>query len=153
MTKIWYSADFKIAEYLDRIRANLRPRLEGVVEQLGREIEAVARAKAPHRSGRLAGSLSHKVRSTRTRVMGIVSAYAPHAHFIESGFHGTERVAESYRMIKQAFGRPIKPVQVLVKAHPRKVDVAGTPFLRDALEAGRMRITERLRWAIDRAVE
>ena len=51
----------------------------------------------------------------------------------EFGFSGTQNVRESLRTVKQAFGRPISPVEAIVRAHSRKVDLPERSFLRSAL--------------------
>lgn len=159
MASFTYTSDWKVSQYLSSIKANVRARLIAAVTQLGGEVANVAKGNAPHRSGRLASSISSRVVSGRTRVMGIVGVAGasgesvPYAHAIEAGFSGSEKVADYFRTIKQAFGRPITPTSVLVKAHARTVNTAAHPFLRDALAAAQQRIEDRLNAAIDGAID
>lgn len=51
----------------------------------------------------------------------------------EFGFSGTVTVPEHLRTIRQVFGRPITPREVLVSAHPRSLRLPERSFLRSAL--------------------
>jgi phage gpG-like protein len=87
-------------------------------------------------TGRLRSSIHHEVEAEETHIVGIVGANmakARYAAFHEYGFHGAEQVAEHIRTIHQAFGRPITPREVLVRAHSRAIDYPGRSYLRSTL--------------------
>ena len=144
---------FKVSEYLDSISADARRRLLLVCDQMSQEVRSVAISLAPKRSGRLSSNIVAKTKSTQTRVQGLVQAFSAQAHFLEAGFHGSEQVSAHYRTIRQAFGRPISPKSILVKAYTRNIDFAAHPFMRPALAQAEPRIRTLLTDAVDKATK
>lgn len=103
------------------------------------------------RSGRLGRSIASHLEDTSTLISGIVStpvAYAP-AH--EYGFKGSVTVREHMRQIKQAFGRPIEPKSVTVRAHSMQMNLPERSFLRSALRE--MEASGGIRMEIDGAIQ
>lgn len=62
----------------------------------------------------------------------------------EFGFSDTVTVKEHLRRVKQAFGKPTPPMDVLVSSHPRKMNLPARSFLRSALEEMRPDILREL---------
>lgn len=60
---------------------------------------------------------------------------SPYAAFQEYGFAGVEAVRESLRRQTTAFGRPMTPREVLVRAHARRVDAPAHGFLAESTAA------------------
>lgn len=87
-----------------------------------------------------------------TAAVGVNLGDAAYAAFWEYGFTGTEEVREHLRTITQAFGRPIDPRSVLVRAHARNIDQPARSYLRSALAERQDIIRAHLRAAVDRAV-
>lgn len=72
----------------------------------------------------------------------------------EYGFQGSVTVKEHLRMMKMAFGKPLKsPHQVSVKSHARRVNLPERSFLRSSLKDMEGRITAQIKAAVDRAVQ
>ncbi len=71
----------------------------------------------------------------------------------EFGFSGSENVREHLRRQSVAFGKPIAPVEVLVRAHSRRVDFPERSFLRSALAELQPDIHDRLEAAVSEAVK
>lgn len=103
-------------------------------------------------SGRLRGSLASKVEETGGVIEGIVSAGGAHVKYAfihEFGLSAAISIKEHLRHIKQAFGRPITPRDVLVKAHSRVVNFKERRFMRDSLDE----IAKIVPKNIDKAIE
>jgi hypothetical protein len=82
------------------------------------------------------GALRASLAAGLTEAGGIaarVTAGTPYAAFQEYGFSGTESVRAHLRMQSMAFGRPIRPVAVQVRAYGRRVDYPAHSYLRSAL--------------------
>ncbi len=62
-----------------------------------------------------------------------VTADMPYAAFQEYGFSGGESVRAHLRLQAQAFGKPIRPVEVQVRAYSRHVNYPAHTYLRSAL--------------------
>lgn len=56
------------------------------------------------------------------------------------------------RTIKQAFGRPISPVQVNIKAHSRNVRFRELRFMRDSLDIVAKIVPKNIDAAIERGI-
>lgn len=87
------------------------------------------------KDGRLSRSIGDKVVTSDTQVQGIVSSAGPveYAAAHEYGFKGSVDVKAHLREIKKAFGRPIPPKEVEVRAHARMMNLPERSFLRSAL--------------------
>lgn len=62
----------------------------------------------------------------------------------EFGFSGTVNVREHTRNITQAFGRPIEPTVITVRAHDREMSVREKRFFRDPIADEVDKFTKRL---------
>lgn len=85
------------------------------------------------RTGRLRRSIGTDVSQANNQVEGVVSTPVEYAPPHEYGFKGSVDVKAHLREIKQAFGRPIPPKQVEVKAHTVMMNLPERSFLRSAL--------------------
>lgn len=106
------------------------------------------------RTGTLRRSIGQVVIEDGGKVAGVVSTNVKYGRVHEYGFAGTESVRASLRTVKQAFGRPIEPRQVNVRAHSRRVNLPARSFLRSALadmERGGA-IREEIEAAVSRAL-
>ena len=104
-------------------------------------------------TGRLSRSINQKVEADGARVYGIVGTNVKYAARHEFGFAGAETVKAHMRMMKQAFGRPVKnPRQIMVGSFSRNVNYPAHSFLRSALEDMRPEITEGLQRSIDSSI-
>lgn len=84
-------------------------------------------------TGTLARSIDQVVLPSADGVRGIVSTNVEYARKHEYGAKGSESVKAHLRTVKQAFGKPISPRKVAVRAHSRKVDYPERSFMRSAL--------------------
>jgi hypothetical protein len=85
------------------------------------------------RTGTLRASLAAQLVESGDGFRAMVTADAPYAAYQEYGFHGEENVRSYLRRQTVAFGRPMAPKQVQVRAFTRHVDYAGHSYLRAAL--------------------
>lgn len=125
----------KLDDLPERIRAELKIGIGRAAIRLQRDVmqSKLNGQVLTVRTGRLKGSIGQVVVEDGNSVSGVVSTPVKYAAFHEYGFKGTETVREHMREIKQAFGLPIAPRQVVVKEHSRKVDYPAHSFLRTAL--------------------
>lgn len=85
------------------------------------------------RTGTLRRSIDQVVLRTPGTVCAVVSTNLEYARRHEYGFKGTETVKAHLRTIKQAWGRPITPREVMVRQHVRTLNLPERSFLRSAL--------------------
>ena len=86
------------------------------------------------RTGNLRRSINQRVDVEEGRgPVGTVGTNEKYARPHEMGFKGEVQIREHLRTVRQAWGRPIEPVQVTVKAHTVRVNLPERSFLRSAL--------------------
>jgi len=101
------------------------------------------------RTGRLRNSINQRVTETQSGVFGSVGTNVEYARVHEMG--GTVTVKAHTRLIKQAFGKPLRyPVWQTVKAHTVKYPERS--FLRSALKEMEPEIREQLQQALTGAM-
>jgi len=115
----------RLAAMGDAVKAALIAATQSLADQL----VAAAQARLP--SGPLASSIAAHVADDAARAQ--VGSDLAYAGAVEYGFTGTEQVRESLRLQSVAFGRPISPREVLVRAHARNVTIPGRAYLSGAL--------------------
>ncbi len=123
-------------EMNDRVRFEIRRtinaltlRLQRIVQERYVEWPTIERTVWP-----LAWIRFIKVDEDKDSIEGTVGAggaLVPYAPAHEFGLNGSMGVAH-LRTIKQAFGKPISPVQVNIKAHSRNVRFRKLRFMRDS---------------------
>lgn len=86
------------------------------------------------RTGRLRRSITQRIESGAEEISGIVGTNVDYAAAHEYGFKGAVTVKQHLRLVKQAFGRPLKsPVWSTVSTHTKNVSLPERSFLRSAL--------------------
>lgn len=133
--------DRQTVDYLNRVHAQVQRNVEATIGRL--TLRLMTRVKGDKlsgqvlktRTGRLRRSINRRVEGNgTTSVTGYVGTNVEYARRHELGFQGNETVREHLRLIKQAWGRPLRtPKQVLVSTHSRQVDYPARSFLRTAL--------------------
>lgn len=126
-------------EQNNRIKHEIRHTLGVLTSRLQRIIQQdmLSGQRLKVQSDRLRGSLVSRVEESNGMMEGIVSAGGAHVKYAfihEFGLTGAVNIKSHLRQIKQAFGKPITPRQVLVKAHSRNVKFRERRFMRDALD-------------------
>lgn len=97
------------------------------------------------RTGTLRRSIDQRMVTDGASVAGVVSTNVKYAKGHEYGAHGTVTVKEHLRLVKQAFGKPLKsPVWATVRAHSAKQNLPARSFMRSALAEMRTEIIAEL---------
>lgn len=129
----------QLNEENNRVKVEVRRTITALTLKLQRMVQEdmLSGQRLNVQSGRLRGSLASKVEETGGVIEGIVSAGGAHVKYAfihEFGLSAAISIKEHLRHIKQAFGRPITPRDVLVKAHSRVVNFKERRFMRDSLD-------------------
>lgn len=103
-------------------------------------------------TGRLRRSINVERQDSDTTLVRTVGTNVRYARAHEYGFTGTVNVREHLRHITQAFGRPIRPRDVVVHAHAMRMHLPERSFLRSALQERAPSIRDALTAAVRGAV-
>jgi len=122
--------DGGVAERLAAMGDAVRAALAQATQELADQLVAAAQARLP--SGPLADSIAAEIDADAARAT--VGSDLPYAGVIEYGFAGIEQVRDSLRLQSVAFGKPMTPREVLVRAHARTVAIPGRAYLSGALD-------------------
>lgn len=144
----------QLNEENNRVKVEVRRTITALTLKLQRMVQEdmLSGQRLNVQSGRLRGSLASKVEETGGVIEGIVSAGGAHVKYAfihEFGLSAAISIKEHLRHIKQAFGRPITPRDVLIKAHSRVVNFKERRFMRDSLDE----IAKIVPKNIDKAIE
>lgn len=144
----------QLNEENNRVKVEVRRTITALTLKLQRMVQEdmLSGQRLNVQSGRLRGSLASKVEETGGVIEGIVSAGGAHVKYAfihEFGLSAAISIKEHLKHIKQAFGRPITPRDVLVKAHSRVVNFKERRFMRDSLDE----IAKIVPKNIDKAIE
>lgn len=144
-------------EMNNRVRFEIRRTINALTLRLQRIVQEdmLSGQRLNVQSGRLRGSVSSKVDEDKDSIEGTVGAggaLVPYAPAHEFGLNGSLGVKAHLRTIKQAFGRPISPVQVNIKAHSRNVRFRELRFMRDSLDIVAKIVPKNIDAAIERGL-
>ena len=150
-------ADVDFNEVNERVRAEIRRTVNALTLKLQRTIQEdmLTGQRLNVQSGRLRGSVSSKVEEDKDWIEGTVGAggaLVPYAFAHEFGLKGAVSIKAHLRTIKKAFGQPITPRQVMVRAHSRKVDMRERRFMRDSLDEVAKIVPKNIDAAIERGL-
>lgn len=142
MLNAYLIGDAEVIRRLDalpeRLRAELKVGIGRVALKLQREVvqQKLNGQVLKRRTGHLMNSIVQDVTENGAQIVGMVTAGGPTAKYArahEYGFTGTVTVKEHLRNQTMAFGKPIAPRQVTVRAHSMKMNLPERSFLRSAL--------------------
>ncbi|MDN8449682.1 hypothetical protein QZK77_12145 [Acinetobacter baumannii] len=144
-------------EMNNRVRFEIRRTINALTLRLQRIVQEdmLSGQRLKVQSGRLRGSVSSKVDEDKDSIEGTVGAggaLVPYAPAHEFGLNGALGVKAHLRTIKQAFGQPISPVQVNIKAHSRNVRFRELRFMRDSLDIVAKIVPKNIDAAIERGI-
>jgi len=150
-------AQVNFEEMNDRIKFEIRRTINALTLRLQRTVQEdmLTGQRLKVQSGRLRGSVSSKVDEDKDSIEGTVGAggaLVPYAFAHEFGLNGSLGVKAHLRTIKQAFGRPISPRQISVKAHSRNVRFKELRFMRDSLDMIARIVPKNIDAAIQRGI-
>jgi phage gpG-like protein len=116
---------------------------------------AVQKANGPvlkNRTGTLYRAINFRVVKTEAGIVGTVGIKLTYAAAHEFGCHKTVSVPAHLRMMKVAWGRPVKePRQIMVGAHSMKMNLPERSYLRSSLKELRGDIVADLRASVNKA--
>ncbi|MFQ5765772.1 MAG: phage virion morphogenesis protein, partial [Rhodospirillales bacterium] len=99
----------------------------------GRPVQWIPSRRARRRGGKTLIDTARLMRSVVSRVLNpstlAVGTSVIYARVHQFGVDRTVTVPDTVRIVRQAFGRPISPRQVLFKSHRRRMRIPARPFL------------------------
>lgn len=142
----------------DRIRAEVRGEIGALALDLGSRTVAqqLSGQTLKRRTGNLARSVaqSPRVVESGTSIVGLAGTALQYGIAHEFGFTGTVSVKQHLRLVKKAFGRPLKePKQVTVGAHSRDVKMPAREYLKQTLDALAPTVPDRIGAAVARGTK
>lgn len=150
-------ADVNFNEVNERVRAEIRSTVNALTLKLQRTIQEdmLTGQRLNVQSGRLRGSVSSKVEEDKEWIEGTVGAggaLVPYGFAHEFGLRGSLSIKSHLRMIKKAFGKPVAPRQVMIKAHTRNVNMRERRYMRDSLDEIAKIVPKNIDAAIERGI-
>lgn len=148
------TGDSEVITHLKGVPPRVRGELELTVRRLAITLQQYVKQDKlsgqvlRNRTGTLRRSITHKIFSALDGVRGIVGTNVSYARPHEFGFKGQVNVKQHLRNVKMAFGRQIEPVQAVVGAHTRNVNLPERSFLRSSLKDKSDDIKKALREAV-----
>ncbi len=107
-----------------------------------------------NRTGTLRRAINARITANEWQIIGTVGIKLTYAAAHEFGIHRVVSVPAHLRMMKVAWGRPVKePRQIMVGAHPMKMNLPERSFLRSSLKELRVDIVADLRASVTKAVD
>lgn len=148
----------QLNEENNRIKKEIRKTITALTLKLQRTIQEdmLSGQRLNVQSGRLRGSLVSRISESAEMFEGIVSAGGAHVKYAfihEFGLAAAVNIKSHLRHIKQAFGKPITPKDVLVKAHSRTVNFKERRFMRDSLDEIGKTVPKNIEKAIERGLK
>ena len=142
----------------NRIKKEIRKTITTLTLKLQRTIQEdmLSGQRLNVQSGRLRSSLVSRISESAEMFEGIVSAGGAHVKYAfihEFGLAAAVNIKSHLRHIKQAFGKPITPKDVLVKAHSRTVNFKERRFMRDSLDEIGKIVPKNIEKAIERGLK
>jgi phage gpG-like protein len=129
----------KVTEQLRAIGPTAKARVKAAIQDEAIKVLRLAKEKVSgpvlkNRTGTLRRKINQRVMDAGNSITASVGLSLAYAAAHEYGFEGTVNVKEHLRMMKVAFGRPVKdPHQITVHAHPMKMNLPERSFLRSSL--------------------
>jgi phage gpG-like protein len=144
------TVQLRFASLPPRLRVALRKAITRDAIALTRYVkeEKLSGQVLKNRTGTLRRKINYTVSESPTAVTASVGVKLSYAAAHEFGFDGVVSVREHLRTVTQAFGRPIQPVQAVVRAHEMHMHLPERSFLRSSLKENAPTIREHLRAAI-----
>jgi phage gpG-like protein len=142
------SGDTKLVNNFRRVGLEGRARLKRALQFLGIGLAAhiqktkLSGQRLNQRSGRLISSIHEETVEDASGITTQVGTNVRYARIHEYGFNDPVQVKAHLREIKQAWGRPITPTTVSVRAYSMKMNVGEKRYMRDSLDEWRPKVKE-----------
>jgi phage gpG-like protein len=152
------TGDRELAARFDAMPGHVRAGLARIVARLGLELQRRVEEKLSGevlrgRTGGLRSSINTRTQNTPTSVTATVRTNIRYAAAHEYGFQGAVSLDEHLGRVTQAFGCSIRPTNVTMRAHERRMNLPERSFPRSALADLAQRIEEESRIAMEEALE
>jgi hypothetical protein len=153
--------DRRLTLHLEALPRALKIALRQRIEALAATLLAQVRAAEPVRTGRLRAATHSFLTERETSIRGgviIAARTAGEAHNVaaaalEYGVHRSVNVRAHAARLTHLFGHAATRQTVMIRAHPRRVDIAERRFLRGPAAAIRGHAIAELQAAITEAIE
>jgi phage gpG-like protein len=120
---------------------------------LARAKQKVSGEVLRNRTGTLRRAINARILANEWQIVGTVGIKLSYAAVHEFGFKGTVTVPAHLRMMRVAWGRPVKqPRQIMVGAHAMKMNMPERSYLRSSLKELRTDIVSDFRASVAKAV-
>lgn len=140
----------KLVASMGRVARDARARVKRTMTMLGIMLTShiqktkLSGQRLHQRTGRLSGSIHEETEENGDFITTTVGTNVKYARPHEFGFTDPVTVKAHLRTIKQAWGKPIPPRSVHVRAHPMKMNIGEKRFMRDSLSEFRPKAEARL---------
>lgn len=140
--------------FSDRVRRNVKQEIQRLTIQLQNKVKAekLNGQVLRRRTGTLFRSIGQRVEDNGDAVFGYVGTNLDYGIAHEFGLKGAVTVRAHQRLIRQAWGHPIPPQSINVRAFSRNVNLKERAFLRTSLkefaDTARTRIQQAVRGSI-----
>jgi phage gpG-like protein len=155
MITVQLIGDRRLVARLDAMPGRVREGVARTVMRLGIELQRRVQAEKLSgqvlkvRTGSLRSSINTAVSRSAEEVTATVGTNISYGRVHEYGFDGEVSVKAHLPQIKEAFGRPIAPRLVEVRAHERHMRLPERSFLRSALAEMEARVEEQLNVTVE----
>lgn len=151
-----YSRD--VALKLDSLPSGVRSRLRDALTVLTERLYALVEAAEPDKTGKLRRETAFGVTERGTRLSGRVyfprglpAAEYGKAAALEYGAHGTAQVKAHASRLDHIFGRQMAPLNVMVAAYSRTLNITADRFLRGPMAELAPEVIAEFKAALDAA--
>jgi hypothetical protein len=151
--------DRRVALKFDTFPVQAHDALLDVITSSTERLRALVEGAAPKRTGKLEAEITSRVIDATNHITGSVGFPAGltpteygKAAALEYGAHGTAHLRAHSAKLGHLWGKLIAPIQVLVAAHDRRLNIAKRDFLRGPLHAIEDGVLADMKGALDQAV-
>ena len=151
------STDRRVALKFDQFPRQAHDALLASITQTTERLRAMVEGAAPKQTGKLVSEISSRVVDAPNHITGYVGIAGDGADYakaaaLEYGAHGTAHLREHGAKLGHLWAKLISPMQVIVSAHDRRVNIAEHDFLRGPLRAIEADALAEMKQALDTAV-
>lgn len=151
------TTDRRVALKFDVFPKQAHDELLSVITSATDRLRGLVEGAVPKNSGQLASEIVGRVVDAANHITGSVGIlgatpndYAK-AGALEYGAHGTAHLREHGAKLGHLWGKMIAPMQVIVAAHDRRVNIQQHDFLRGPLRAMQEDVLAQMKQALDQA--
>lgn len=151
--------DRQVALKFEQFPAQCHDALLSRITSLTEILEARVAAAVPVKTGKLRSEVTSQVYDDQTSISGRVTIDGDSANeyakagALEWGAHNSTKVAAHNARLDHIFSRRLSaPIDVMVEAHSRQLDIVAVKFLRGPFQADEQAIADQLQQAVDETI-